>query len=661
MSSSPRAQFRRIAVQVAVLCVIAGCILLGAHHAARTMDGMLDDDAKSTALLWAETLLRNNEALDRALDGESVSVGDQAFFESISHLGNVFRFKIFSSSGALRLVSDTVGSPPRGTLQDHHPEIYDTLLAGGTHVAVFHRTAQVGRPETYAEAYLPIVEDGRVRGIVEVYVDVTRAHALFGEIARRSLWLLTAVGAVAVLHTIGTAALYWRQRRADSQLRHLAHHDPLTGAANRSVFNAKLHQFLVGRRPTDGWVALHIVDIDDFKAVNDTFGHSSGDTLLRMVATRLAECVREEDVVARIGGDEFAVIQRSVASVADARAVAGRMVQKARRIADLDGVPATVSLSVGVALAPEHATLAQDLQHCADTALYRAKSLGRDQFVIFEPGMDEALRKRNLLRVMLRNALDEGTFELHYQPLHCADDGTITGFEALLRMPDGNGGHVPPGVLIPIAEDMGMTPQIGEWVLAEACETAAGWPEHLSVAVNLSPQQFDDDLCAVVERALTRSGLSPQRLELEITESLFISDPQPVEAQLRQIKALGVRVVMDDFGTGYSSLSYLWKFPFDKLKVDRSCFMSLGEASNVAEALRTISLMTGAMQLRVVAEGIETEAQRAFARDAGYDELQGFLYARPMPKGEIDAYLTSATINVEAARCRDASGMARAG
>ncbi len=258
--------------------------------------------------------------------------------------------------------------------------------------------------------------------------------------------------------------------------------------------------------------------------------------------------------------------------------------------------------------------------------------------------MDGELKTRNTLRVMLRHALETDAFELHYQPIHEAESGALLGFEALLRLHDGDGGMISPAKFIPIAEDMGLTPRLGQWVLNEACRTASQWPADLSIAVNLSVQQFREDLVTVVESALALSGLAASRLELEITELLFIAEPDSVTEQLHRLKALGVRVVMDDFGTGYSSLSYLWKFPFDKLKVDRSCFMSLDQSENVGEVLRTISAMSGAMNLRVVAEGIETEVQRAFACQAGYDELQGFLCGRPMPLEAVTQYIRTAPV-----------------
>lgn len=259
--------------------------------------------------------------------------------------------------------------------------------------------------------------------------------------------------------------------------------------------------------------------------------------------------------------------------------------------------------------------------------------------------MDEELRLRNKLRMTLRRAVERKEIIIHYQPLHQAQDAQLCSFEALTRLQDENGDFISPEIFIPVAEQMGLIPELGEFVLNEACKTAAQWPEHLRISVNFSPLQFKENVFAVVKKALDDSGLAPCRLEVEITEGLFIDDPENVERQLLMIKDLGVRVVMDDFGTGYSSLSYLWRFPFDKLKVDRSCFQSLGDA-NVIEVLETISAMSKSMNLCITAEGIETTPQRDFAVKAGYDELQGFLFSKAMPASELAHYMLKQSLEV---------------
>ncbi|UOM32894.1 bifunctional diguanylate cyclase/phosphodiesterase [Acuticoccus sp. I52.16.1] len=523
------------------------------------------------------------------------------------------------------------------------PKVIEALRADEWSLRIYPTPYGEGETRHYADLLMPIRRDGATVGALGMRIHVSEAHAQYVTAIAFAVVGFTLLGLVGVVATVANAVLIARQRRHSDEIYHLAHHDALTGVANRNRFLATLDRAMLPAKLREGGVAVHVIDVDGFKGVNDSLGHDIGDQLLRVVAARLLDCAGEGDLVSRLGGDEFAVVQRH-ATRQSALELAERMLEAARAIRDLDGVPVSASLSIGVALAPEHATLSSELQKCADAAVYRAKREGRNQAVVFEVGMDGELKTRNTLRVMLRRALETDSFELHYQPIHEAHTNSLLGFEALLRLHDGDGGNISPAKFIPIAEDMGLTPRIGQWVLNEACRTAACWPAELSIAVNLSVQQFREDLATVVESALALSGLEASRLELEITETLFIAEPDQVVEQLRRIKALGVRVVMDDFGTGYSSLSYLWKFPFDKLKVDRSCFKSLDESESVGEVLRTISAMSGAMNLRVVAEGIETEVQRTFACQAGYDELQGYLCGRPMSLEAVLQYIRNSTV-----------------
>ena len=444
---------------------------------------------------------------------------------------------------------------------------------------------------------------------------------------------------LALLHTFHASRLIGTLRRSEARVKHMAHHDTLTDLANRSQFNEALAEAFKGARENDVHVAVHMVDLDGFKAINDTQGHDTGDAVLRMVSERLVSTARDTDVVARLGGDEFALIQRGVVTIEQAQRLGDRLSERVRDIREIDGVPVAVGASVGTAVAPFHANDADAVVKCADIALYAAKDAGKNRCAVFTSGMEEVLKERNALRELLFKAIEEDGFELHFQPLHRAEDQTLCSFEALVRLPDGKAGLVSPGRFIPLAEELGLTTKLGNWVLRKACLTATLWPDHLRVSVNLSPQQFEGDVVAVVTEILAETGLAPNRLELEITEGLFLNETPNVLEQLNALKSLGVRIAMDDFGTGYSSLSYLWQFPFDKLKVDRSCFQSLGRNDDVAEVLRTIISMGHAMNLCVTAEGIETLEQQDFAAAAGYDELQGFLLGKPMPETDLAAYI----------------------
>ena len=639
---------RRLAVQAGLLCLIAATFAGSTYLSVRSFERLIDEDAQVTARQWADAFAVEDARLAPILAGEPVKAEDEAFFTMMATVGKVFRFKVFGPDGRLLMVSDALDQTGTASLQDHQPAIAAAIMNGHIHSEVRDGRAKPNRPDDYAEAYVPIMKGGRMQGVVEVYVDQTDKRARFDAELRRSVWMMLALSVLAITHTLYTASLMRLQHRSDARIRRLAHYDTLTGLANRAHFQEEAERLLAAqseqpsrRRGDAPSIALHAIDLDGFKAINDALGHQAGDTLLRILGAQLADCLREGDVAARLGGDEFVVIQTNVAGAADVERLATRLGARIRAITDLDGVPVSVSASIGVAIAPDHATALGDLHKCADVALYHAKAHGRDRFAVFAAGMDEDLRARNALRMTLRQAVDGGAVELHYQPLHAASDGRLCSFEALARLPDGEGGYVSPTVFIPVAEDMGLMPKLGAFVLNEACRMAATWPEHLRVAVNLSPQQFEQDVVVEVRRALKASGLAPERLEVEITEGLFIEDPEAVQAQLNAIKALGVRVVMDDFGSGYSSLSYLWRFPFDKLKVDRSCLQQLGVKDNVAEVLRTISAMSQAMNLRVTVEGVETTTQRDFACEAGYDELQGFLFSHPLPDTDLAHYMLS--------------------
>ena len=427
------------------------------------------------------------------------------------------------------------------------------------------------------------------------------------------------------------------QRQNESRIRHLARHDALTGLPNRLYFReemAKLEQRILRSEI----VAVLCVDLDRFKAVNDTLGHAVGDAVLIEVAARLNAACRETDMVARLGGDEFAVLVCDLQGPADASVVADRIVRTLAEPFVVEGRQAMIGASVGIAVAPTDGTESDTLLKNADLALYRAKSEGRGAYHFFERGMDQALQRRRSLEQGLRLGLARGEFRLLYQPLVNLADNRITGLEALLRWDHPDQGLVPPAEFVPIAEETGVIVAIGEWALREACRAAAGWPNGVHIAVNLSPIQFKNrGLVGHVANALRDSGLDPGRLELEITESLLLADTELTLATLRRLRALGVRIAMDDFGTGYSSLSYLRSFPFDKIKIDRS-FMrtSTGDDMAIIEAVIGLGRSLG---MSTTAEGIETEAQLDAVRANGCTEAQGFLLSPPLPGSSIPALL----------------------
>jgi diguanylate cyclase (GGDEF)-like protein/PAS domain S-box-containing protein len=429
------------------------------------------------------------------------------------------------------------------------------------------------------------------------------------------------------------------RRKAEARIAYMAHHDGLTNLPNREFFQERLTQALDLAR--DKRLAVLCVDLDLFKNVNDSFGHPTGDRLLKMVAERLGAAIRGNHLAARLGGDEFAVILAADVSPKDASDCATRLIELLSAPYDIDGREVVIGASIGIALSPGDGTSCEELMRNADMALYRAKSDGGGVHRFFEKEMDMQAQKRRDMELDLRRAFANGEFELHYQPLVEIASDRISGFESLLRWRHPDKGMIPPAEFIPIAEDIGLIVQLGEWVLREACCEAVNWPADIKVAVNLSPAQFRSrNLVQVVVSALARSGLPPRRLELEITESILLAETEANLAILHQLRELGISISMDDFGTGHSSLSYLRSFPFDKIKIDRSFIKDLAQRPDCLAIVRAISGLGRSLNITTTAEGVETKDQLDWLRAEGCKEVQGFLFSAARPAGEIAQLLT---------------------
>jgi diguanylate cyclase (GGDEF)-like protein len=415
---------------------------------------------------------------------------------------------------------------------------------------------------------------------------------------------------------------------AQERIAHLAHHDVLTGLPNRSVFSEQLETTVNRCTSTGGSFALLSLNLDRFKEINDVFGHSVGDALLQEVARRM-HVVAEGAFLARLGSDEFTIIAVQGPNSISAAALAERLLAAVTREMQIEAHKLHVGVSIGVAIFPGDGAAACALVANANAALYRAKAEGRGAIRFFEPEMDMQLREGRLMQQELQSALDRGELFLDYQP-QALVEGEIVGFEALLRWRSPTRGIVSPAKFIPLAEEDGLIIPIGEWILREACREAASWPRSLQIAVNLSPVQFrHGDLPSLVQTVLLETGLSPSRLELEITEGVLIDNFSRVVSILRRLKLLGVRIAMDDFGTGYSSLSYLQSFPFDKIKIDRAFVANLNQNPQSAAIIRTVIALGRGLQLPVVAEGVETKDQLAFLSRESCDQVQGYLIGHP--------------------------------
>jgi diguanylate cyclase (GGDEF)-like protein len=421
----------------------------------------------------------------------------------------------------------------------------------------------------------------------------------------------------------------------------LAERDILTGLPNRLMFGNHLRRALE-RADGAGAVSLLYLDLDGFKAVNDTLGHACGDELLKAVGKRLESLGDDCIFAARLSGDEFAIVQTGGGQQGDALALADRLIADMQKSFELGGRAVRIGTSIGIALSTDPIETPETLLHHADIALYRAKVRQRGTWELFSPEMDVERLSRLALERDLRAALAEEQFEVFYQPLLEAAGGALVGFEALLRWHHPERGMVPPTTFIPVAEEIGLIHEIGAWVLRRACSDAVGWASELRVAVNLSPAQFTRwTLLDNVRDALAESGLAASRLELEITESVLMQDGEATLAMLHQLRTQGTRIAMDDFGTGYSSLSYLRRFPFDKIKIDRSFVQAMARDEGSIEIIRAVIGLGRALNIKVLAEGVETNEQREMLRTEGCDELQGYLFSKPKPLAEFGSMLAA--------------------
>jgi diguanylate cyclase (GGDEF)-like protein len=430
------------------------------------------------------------------------------------------------------------------------------------------------------------------------------------------------------------------RRKAEEKIAYMAQHDALTDLVNRTQFIERIdYEYARTRRSTEQFAVL-IIDLDHFKDVNDSLGHPVGDLLLRKVADRLRRSTRESDTVARIGGDEFAMLQTLEADTEAMEgiiALAQRILRNISAPYEIDGHHINIGASIGIALGPQDGVEAGQLMKNADLALYRAKSDGRNDYRFFELAMDVEARTRHALEADLRKALLRGEFEVYYQTVYCFETGAICGAEALVRWIHPQRGMVRPDQFIPLAEELGLISPIGEWVLKTACMEAAKWPSELKLAVNLSAAQFKrGNLVNVVRSALIESGLAPERLELEITESVLLTQNAYNLALLRGLKQLGVSIVLDDFGTGFSSLSYLRMFPFDTIKIDRSFVCDVSTREDCAAIISAVTSLSRALGIRTTAEGVETREQFELLRAAGCTLAQGFMLSKPRPAAELD-------------------------
>ena len=531
------------------------------------------------------------------------------------------------------------------------------VICNHRYVEMYGLSAEVLKPGcSFREVIAHRKETGSFVGDVDPYVEL-----VLRDIARRNAMVITTPDgrSIQVVNEpladggwVATHEDITERRRAEERITHLAHYDALTDLPNRALFHERLKRELP-HAAAERQLAVLYIDIDEFKSVNDSLGHMIGDELLKSVAVSLAGCARETDFVARLGGDEFAIVLTGVQDPDDVMKLVSRIFEAIRAPYQCLGQHVTTDASIGIALAPQDGSDLDRILKNADLAMYAAKAAGRHTYRFFEPEMETEVLARRSLEMDLRQAIVDGGFEVYYQPCLSLQDDAITGCEALVRWRHPHRGMISPADFIPIAEETGLINQLGEWVLTTACMEAVTWPDHIRLAVNVSPVQFKSGTLALkVMAALAASGLAASRLELEITEAVLIRDDEAALAILHDLRAIGVRIALDDFGTGYSSLSYLQRFPFDKIKIDRCFIADIAEPEGSSCIVQSVVNIAAERHMTTTAEGVETEQQRELLRGLGCSEMQGYLFSPPKPAAEIGQLLLTHRERPDAARPR---------
>ncbi|MCH8240150.1 MAG: EAL domain-containing protein [Proteobacteria bacterium] len=602
----------------------------------RAQELLLEKEGAKNALQWIQSLERHYGFTSQIFTGQDPG-RVKTLAEKIRTYNDVFHYEFYSLDGK-RILSGSKFAKALNPRNDERRN-QEIIRERGTHVG--HGNGST-LPKLYTVTNVPMMDGSRFVGTIRIYSDQTERAAIYKQafgFLTAGLLIVMAFGSTFAGSMI--AKKIKAHQKVENEVRYLAHHDSLTGLMNRETFSDTLVDALKAAKSRSG-VASHTgilwIDLDYFKEVNDTHGHATGDALLKKVTLTLLESVGEGETVARVGGDEFAILCRPARTKNEMKQLAESLCGKLNTFVNIDDRYIPCGACIGIAVAPSDGETAAELIKSADLAMYNAKVEGRHGYRFYDAGMHEKVRQRRELEQDLEHALQNSELEVHYQPQVTLETGKIESYEALVRWNHPTKGQIQPADFIPVAEETGLIDLLGEQVLQQACKDAAGWAGGERVAVNLSPAQFKNDrVLKVVSDALSGSGLEPERLELEITESLLFNDPQHALACLTALKNMGVRIAMDDFGTGYSSLGHLWRFPFDKIKIDQTFIKNMDNNPKIRTIILSILDLGRALDISITAEGIEEPSQENFLRENNCEYVQGFLYGRPKPNSELDS------------------------
>jgi diguanylate cyclase (GGDEF)-like protein len=611
------------------ICFAATAVWAVIGYAVNTaVSNVIARDSIDKAEHWGNYMASRVPDLKELAQSGIPTDAQEVAIQNIRRVGDIFRFNLFTSDGRLALVSDDVMIQSyKGTAENADADAKAVAESGQTIVSVFDGATKPDRPAIYSEAYVPLLDsEGTVIAVVEVYVDQTVTNAYFIENFKSfGLMLMTFCLAIFAIPSVAFFVQRTLAQQSKDDAEFLSRFDPLTGLLNRREFSEQAKRALKNKTLS----VVCYLDVDHFKTINDMHGHAVGDDFLAHVADILRNNCRSQDLISRFGGDEFVICFQNTAFVDAVHRVHGILQMVGARF-DVEGTPINGSASIGLAFVEDDIDLDTVLKN-ADVALYHAKSAGRNDFAVYGDEMGDELAKRHALEARLREAVKSNDFDIHFQPLVSANDRKTIGHEALLRLNDADGTPISPSVFVPMAEDLGLIDAMGRWTIKTAITRVAEMETDSMLAINLSTSQFTSGaLVDTVRDALQSANFPADRLELEITESLLLDDSPHIEMQLDALREMGVQIAMDDFGTGFSSLSYLWKYGFDRLKIDQSFVSALDESNERSREIIESVIMLGArLNMKITAEGVETAAQAQLLSDLGCDTLQGYLFGRP--------------------------------